>query len=128
MGRKKGGKNKSTLKEEALEIKKDTKVSVNLFSNEKDIKREIRKLKKIKLLCRAGSKERIVLHRQIKDLKNKLVNPTIIDPEKDPIIAEILKIEAEQKITPKFKDLKIDLHKYTLKQLEIHLKKLKGRI
>ena len=120
MGRKKGSKNKSTLKDEALAIKKDTQVSENSFGNEKDIKREIRKLKKIKLLCRAGSKERIDLHRQIKDFKNKLTNPTIFDPEKDPLIAEILKIEAEQKITPRFKDLKIDLHKYTLKQLEIH--------
>ena len=48
---------------------------------DKDIKRDIRKLKKIKLACRSGSNERIILHRKIKELKKQLEKPIIIDEE-----------------------------------------------
>ena len=40
--------------------------------NIKELKREIRQLKKLKLKCRSGSPERIELHRKIKDLKEQL--------------------------------------------------------
>jgi len=82
---------------------------------EKQIKQQIRKLKKIKLACRSGSKERIKLHRQIKELKEKLTYTKEIDQEKTSIIKEILT----------FKPYKINLYKFTKKQLEFHLNKLK---
>ena len=90
----------------------------------KEIKQEIRQLKKLKLQCQPGSKERLNLGHKIKDLKKKLVEITISDPAKDKIISEILKVEAEQKITPRFADIGIDLHKYTLEQLKYHLNKI----
>ena len=117
MGRKKGGKNKSKLSDEALAIKQET----NIMVNPKEIKKEIRALKKLKIACRAGTKERIDLHRQIKDLKNKLIDFNKPEPEKEPIIAEILKIETERKTIPTFAELFIDLHKYTLTELQKHL-------
>jgi predicted transcriptional regulator len=87
----------------------------------KEIKQEIRKLKKLKLQCRPGSKERIDLHRQIKDLKNKLIGINILEPGKEKLIAEILILE------PNFpKDL-VNLNKYTIEQLKIHIDKVKSR-
>lgn len=90
----------------------------------KEIKSEIRALKKLKLKCRAGSKERLNLGRQIKELKNKMVNLNIPEPLKEPLIKDILKIEAERKIIPTFEQLGINLSIYTIEQLKIHLKKL----
>lgn len=92
---------------------------------DREIKQEIRRLKKVKLSCRAGSKERIDLHRQIKELKNKLIEINIVEPKKEKLIDNILKIETEQKIYPKCEDIGINLNKYTIEQLELHLKKLK---
>ena len=90
----------------------------------KEIKSEIRALKKLKLKCRAGSKERLNLGRQIKELKNKMVVLNIPEPLKEPIIIEILRIEAERKSIPTFEELGIDLHKYSIEQLKKHLQKL----
>jgi len=88
----------------------------------KEIKKEIRKLKKIKLACKSGSKERLTLGRQIKVLKQQLTEAkSQPEPLKLPIIAEILRIEAERKSIPTFEQLGIDLHKYTIKELEKHL-------
>jgi len=120
MGRLKGGKNKPKISDSELEIKKDN----TLFGNEKEIKKEIRKLRKLKLQCRAGSKERIELHRQIKELKKHKVTLDIVEPGKEKVIAEILKVEVEKKLSPRFGDIGIDLHKYTEAELEIHLKRI----
>jgi len=91
---------------------------------EKELKQEVRKLKKLKLQCRAGTPERLELGRQIKELKNKMVVLNIPEPLKEPIIAEILRIEAERKTVPTFKQLGISLQDYSLENLKIHLKKL----
>jgi len=91
---------------------------------EKELKQEVRKLKKLKLQCRAGTPERLELGRQIKELKNKMVVLNIPEPLKEPIIIEILRIEAERKTIPTFEQLGIDLHKYNLEQLKKHLQKL----
>jgi hypothetical protein len=123
MGRLKGGHNKTNLKAEALEIKKE----VISLVNEKEVKREIRQLRKLKLKCRAGTPERINLGRQIKDLKNKLIDHSIPEPDKDFAIAEILKLEREYKITPTFESLELDLRKYTLEQLNKHIECIKRK-
>jgi len=122
-GRPKGSVNKSTLKEEALEIKKD----VISLVNEKEVKREIRQLRKLKLKCRAGTQERIDLGRQIKELKAKIETISIIEPEKEPLIAEVLSLQEKYKITPTFDDLEINLNKYTAKQLAKHIECIKRK-
>ena len=92
---------------------------------EKEIKQKIRALKKIKKGLRSGTKERLDLGRQIKVLKQQLTEARATpEPLKEPLIKEILRIEAERKIIPTFEVLGIDLHKYTLKELEKHLKNL----
>lgn len=122
-GRPKGSKNKpGEIKETTLEIRR--------------IKREIKDLRAKKLLLPSGNPERIELGRELKKLRqelkekkvfkvNKIADITETNSEKEPIISEILKVEAEQKIIPRFEDLGIDLHKYTLEQLEIYLKRIK---
>jgi len=120
-GRPKGSKNKPKLQDDELAIKKDNPVLVTLFGNEKEIKKEIRRLKKVKLQCRAGSKERIELHRQIKKLKDDLREIKAVDKDKDPIIKEI------QKIDKTFEIVGIDLKKFTVKELEKHLDKIKEK-
>jgi len=67
--------------------------------NPKELKRAIRELKKLKLQCRSGTKERIDLHRKIKALKKQLkempetnlkINPLSFSPKEkiEPIIIE----------------------------------------
>jgi hypothetical protein len=91
---------------------------------EKEIKQEVRALKKLKLACRAGTPERIDLGRKIKALKKQLPDISTPEPLKEPIIADILRIEAERKTIPTFEQLGINLQDYTLEQLKTHLKKL----
>jgi hypothetical protein len=65
-GRPKGSKNKPKNIEPKVE-------PIILSSgNIKDLKRQIRELKKLKLQMRGGSAERIKAHRQIKELKKQL--------------------------------------------------------
>jgi len=90
--------------------------------DEKDIKRQIRQLKKLKLKCRAGSEERLALHRQIKELKEQLDNRKEAGKEKAPIIAEILKLDKVMA------SIEIDLTKHSTEELEKYLKKLKEQI
>lgn len=120
MGRKKGSKNKPKLQDNELEIKKDNPVLVTLFGNEKEIKKEIRRLKKVKLQCRAGSKERIILHRRIQELKGQLTERKVGNEGKEAIIKEILQYDKS------FEVLGIDLRKFTVKELEYHLQKIKN--
>ena len=89
---------------------------------EKEIKQRIRALKKLKKVCGVGSKQRKDLNKQIKDLKETLTGLVIpATPEKEKLIAEILRIETERKSIPTFKQLGIDLNKYTIAELEKHL-------
>jgi hypothetical protein len=90
----------------------------------REVKREIRRLRKLKLACRPGTAERLDLEHKIKDLKRQIAEVSISEPSKEKLIAGILKAEAEQKLTPRFADIGIDLHKYTEAELELHLKRI----
>lgn len=87
----------------------------------KFLKKQIRELKKLKLSMRAGTQERIETHRKIKELKSKLLEPDIIDPDKEPIIAEILKLR------PEYIKENFNLNKFSISELTIHLNKLKSK-
>jgi len=89
--------------------------------NEKDIKREIRQLKKLKRACRAGSDERLELYRKIKELQAQLDVRVDDSKEKKPIIAEILKLDKVMA------SIEIDLTKHSVAELEKYLKKLKEK-
>lgn len=87
----------------------------------KEIKKEIRQLKKLKLACQPGSKERIDLHRKIKDLKRQLVEINTFEPGKDILIKKILELE------PNFpKDL-VNLNKFTEAELQKHIECVKRK-
>ena len=121
-GRPKGSKNKTNLKDEALEIKKDNTLLVNLFGDKKEIKKEIRKLRKLKLQCQPGSAERLELGHKIKDLKKQLIEVTRPEPEKDKLIADILKVDTL------LGQLDIDLKKFSIAELQKHLDLITKRL
>ena len=84
----------------------------------KELKKQIKRLKRLKLKCRAGCKERIDLHRQIKRLQNKITEQNQPEPEKDLLIEKILKIK------PEYITLGMNLKKFTKEELEKHLKRI----
>ena len=86
--------------------------------NEKDIKQEIRALKKLKLQCKSGTKERIALYREIKELQAKISDLSVVDIDKQKLIDTICKQDNS------FNVLGIDLRKFTIEQLQFHLKKI----
>ena len=124
-GRPKGSKNKPReLKETSSEIKQ--------------LKRHIKDLRAEKLRLPAGDKKRIELHRQIKELKslliekkeikeNKAIETTQENTEKEPLIAEIISLQEQYKITPTFETLGMDLRKYNIKQLQKHIECIKRK-
>jgi len=102
----------------------------------KEISLEIRRLRKLvkdkraeKLLLPSGDNKRIVLHREMQELKillaeqkqlkkQKQVN-IIVDPDKEKLISEILRLE------PGFpKDL-VDLNKFTEAELQNHINRVR---
>jgi hypothetical protein len=91
----------------------------------KEIKQKIRSLRKIKKDLKSGSKERLSIGREIKVLLAQLGEQSVPEPLKEPIIKEILYLEKQLKLIPTFKDIGIDLHRHSLKDLKIHLEKLK---
>lgn len=100
-----------------------TEKPAEITGNKKNIDLEIKKLKRLKLKCRAGSQERIDLHRQIKELKTKINNiQDSITPEKLELIKKI-----EAKKPSYYKDLNIDLTVYSMEQLTDHYKRILER-
>jgi hypothetical protein len=77
------------------------------MTNLKNLKREIRELRKLKLKCRAGTKERLFLHRKLIELKKQLkelktTTVTSSDAKLDFKPKTIVKEEVTQ--TEKYKD------------------------
>ena len=97
------------------------------MTDPKEIKTEIRRLRKLKLQCRPGSAERLDLGHKIKDLKGQLEVINTPEPGKDRLIAEIIRLEAEQRVKPTFEILGINLNKFTEKELQKHIDKLLKR-
>ena len=116
MGRKKGSKNKKTI-EQAQQ-----KEEIISFVPVKDLKREIRELRKLKNKMQPNSKERVELHRKIKDLKAQLVERKEVNKEKEDIIIEILKLKPQY-----INDINIDYNKHSLADLIKHLNRIKTR-
>lgn len=108
MSRRKGSKNKKTL----MRVK--TKSSLN------NLKNEIKELREKKNQLKAGSKERLSLHRRIKDLEKKLITKDQKSSEKQYIIDKILKIKPQ-------KNWHIDLYKHSIEDLEKHYNKINKR-
>ena len=91
------------------------------MKNNKELKKQIRQLRKLKNEMQPRSKERIELHRKIKIMQKELEQSKIIDQDKQPIIEEIKKLD------PLVERLNQDLNQFSKEQLEFHLKKLKEK-
>lgn len=107
-GRPKGSKNKPKIgqrNEQAVPL------------NYKDIKRQIRVLRKLKKDTSKKTEERREINEKIRELKKQLlpIMPKILDPIKEPIIKEILKKR------PEYIRLGMNLFQYTVEQLQKHL-------
>jgi hypothetical protein len=118
VGRPVGAKNKpKEIKETAQEIKR--------------IRKEIKDLRTQKRLLPKGSEERIKAHRAMQELKKlliekkeakvELVNNTAPDPLKEKVIEQIKDID------PECIKYGIDLNKFSLTQLQLHLELIKQR-
>lgn len=86
-----------------------------------EIKQELRKLKKLKKSCRAGTKERLDLHHKILELQKQLEIAQEINIEKEKLIKEIMKLEKCSLFNTEY------YLKFTEKQLEFHLERLQKR-
>lgn len=90
------------------------------MSEIKVIKQEIRQLLKLKRKCQPGSPERLDLGHRIKELKEDILKAGIVEPGKEKLIEEIYILD------PLIKVMAMDLNKFTIKELEYHIKKLKA--
>lgn len=88
---------------------------------DKEIKQEIKRLRRLKLKCRAGTEERLELEHTIKTLKADVIKLNTIDTDKAGLIKDIL---AKDKMIT---ELGINLNKFSVKELEIHLQKLNNK-
>jgi predicted transcriptional regulator len=116
-GRPKGSKNKP--KEKVI-----ASAEVIFSGNDKEIKSQIRKLRKLKKGLNAGCPERIDIGRKIKELKNQLGARQTENnsPEKQKLIDEILiKDDMANMLEKSF------WNKFTVEQLQIHLNKLEEK-
>ncbi len=75
-------------------------------------------MRKLKNKMQPRSKERIELHRKIKEMKEQLAGQVEIDKDKEPLIMEILKYEKIEIFD------KIYYAKFTVEQLQKYLNKL----
>lgn len=91
------------------------------MSEIKLIKQQIKQLTKLKRKCQPGSKERLDLGHKIKELKADILKAGIVEPGKEKLIKEIYILD------PLILKMEMDLNKFTIKELEYHIKKLKSR-
>jgi ribosomal protein S2 len=85
-----------------------------------DIRKQIKKLKRLKKDLRSGSKERIKIFRQIQELKEQLKGITVIDKDKQPLIEEIHRID------PLIEKIALDLTKFSKAELQKHIDRIKS--
>ncbi|GEM_PF-4334991 len=88
--------------------------------NEKEIKKVLFQLRKCKRKTKVKSPERREINKRIRELKQK-IQYDIPDTEKQSLIEEIYKIR------PEYKELKINLLKFSTEQLKKHLKLIKRK-
>lgn len=91
--------------------------------NDREIKRRIRVLRKLKKDTRVKSEGRRELNRKIRELKKELNKGIDINPEKTIIIEKIYKIRPYLKTLRDF-----NLYKHTIKELQFHLDRITGKI
>jgi uncharacterized coiled-coil DUF342 family protein len=87
----------------------------------KEIKAEIRRLRKVKKDLRPGSAERLDLGHKIKALKKQLADMSISEPGKEKLIQEIYRID------PLTEKMEMDLTIYTEAELQKHIDRIKAK-
>ena len=88
---------------------------------ENEIRKEIRRLRKSIKDFPARSIARKEIKREIKDLRGQIAEKEVIDLAKKPLVDEILRLDPECSLWG------IKLYNHTIKNLKIHLEKLKAR-
>lgn len=85
--------------------------------NNKELKKQISKLRKLKNKMRPNSSERIELHRRIREMKLQLEQKQIIDKDKQIYIDQLIELESTFSL--------VDLSQYTTEQLKKTIEKRK---
>lgn len=91
---------------------------------EKELKRTLRALRKLKKATQKQSEERRQINRQIREVKEKIgviVEPQVPDVDKQKVIDEITDIKKRRGEV-----LYVDLNSYGISELQIHLNHLKS--
>ena len=116
MGRLKGSKNKPKIQEAEKPIPLDIR----------EVKRQIRLLRKIKKDTHKRSEERRELSRKIRDLKKRLL-PILQEvlPEKQKLIDEIIAFNT--KYRPYLLEIGLNYTQYTIEKLQKHIEYLKAK-
>jgi len=116
-GRPKGSKNKQTIPQKAEQA-----IPLDI----KEVKRQIRMLRKIKRDTHKGSDDRHELCRKIRELRKQLTPiQTEVTPEKQALIDEI--IEFNKKYKPYLLEIGLNFTKYSIEKLKKHLEYLKTK-
>ena len=89
--------------------------------NTKQLKSEIRRLKKVKKDLRKTSDEHADVKKRIKMLKSQLIDTSVVTVNKQKLM------DAIEKLTPSYLKGAVDLKIYTETQLDIHLKNLRNK-
>jgi septal ring factor EnvC (AmiA/AmiB activator) len=90
-----------------------------MISTSKELKKELKQLRKLKKQLKPGSKERLDLNKKIKLLKGNVADLTLQNVDKAGIITEILGLDKVMD------SLDIDLTKHSVEDLQKYLNKLK---
>ena len=89
--------------------------------NLQELKKRIRKLRKIKKDLRVGSQDRKDMNKTLRELKQEYQEKSVPTGEKDEVI-----IELERVYKTKGKPIVIDFRDFTLDELKFHLDRVKG--
>lgn len=89
--------------------------------NEKEIKRQIRYLRKLKKETKVKTPLRRELNKKIRALKKQIPYLYNIPPEKAKLIQEIYRIR------PELRNIRFDLRKFSIEQLKHHIKLTKKK-
>lgn len=101
--------------------------------NEKELRRKLKELRKIKNDSRKGSALRHSLNRQIRGLKKQLAEQTKCSPEKTRLVKLLTEIQykkymAIKKKYPKFDVTRfinrLNIKKFTVEQLQLHYNRI----
>jgi indole-3-glycerol phosphate synthase len=97
------------------------------MTQERELKKQLRALRKLKRQTQPHTVERRQLNRQIRELKTELAtrDEVLAEAVKDDAPRQAVIAELERAYQSKFRPVVVDFRAYTVDQLKVHLEKVK---